>query len=218
MDDAMVTPAYTQHEAAALVGTPPETFRRWARGYTTGSGTRISPFVTAAEGRGYTVPFVGLAEAWIVRAFSTAGVPTVRIRSAVEQLRKQIGLEHALVSEQLATDGADILWDMQKTDGLDTRLIVVRNNQAVFGEVVREHLKRIDYRDGFAGTLHFPRSDGADLTVDPTVNYGQPTLTRYGVRASDIRERVAAGDTIDEVAHDFDVPRATVSNLVLAVA
>lgn len=221
MDELLLIPLYSQSEAAALIGMPQSTFNHWATGYEASSGNRKPGFITVERpGRGYTVPFVGLAEAWIVRAFTKAGVPVSRIRPALERLRTEIGLEHALASDRLKTDGAEILWDLRQHDVTfdDNRLVVVRNGQAAFGEIVREHLKHVDYRDGFVGQLRIPRADGADYTVDPEINYGQPTLTDYGIRIDDIVDRVLAGETIDEVARDFDLPTETVSNLVLTAA
>jgi len=221
VDELLLIPLYTQSEAAAMLGMPQSTFNHWASGYETVAGNRKPGFITVARpGRGYTVPFVGLAEAWIVRAFTKAGVPVSRIRPALETLRTEIGLDHALASDRLKTDGAEILWDLRQEDSAfdDNRLVVARSGQTVFGEVVREHLKHIDYRNGFAGQLRIPRADGADFTIDPEINYGQPTLTDYGIRVDDIIDRVLAGETIEEVAYDFDLPTQTVSNLVLSAA
>jgi uncharacterized protein (DUF433 family) len=221
MDELLMTPIYAQAEAADIIRMPRSTFNHWATGYTTTSGNRKPPFITVDRpGRGYTVPFIGLAEAWIVKAFAQAGVPMGRIRPALEQLRSQIGVEHALASDRLKTDGAEILWDLRQRDAAfdDNRLVVVRNGDATFGEIVREHLKRVDYRDGFVGQLRIPRVDGADITVDPQINFGQPTLTQYGIRVHDILDRIAAGETMEEVAADFDLPNATVERLALAAA
>lgn len=221
MDELLLIPLYTQSEAAGMLGMPQSTFNHWASGYTTTSGNRRPSFITVERrGRGYTVPFVGLAEAWIVRAFTKAGVPMSRIRPALEQVRTQIGIEHALASDRLKTDGLDILWDLRQKDQSfdDNRLVVARNGQTMFGEIVREHLKHVDYRDGFIGQLRIPRADGADYTVDPHINFGQPTLSEYGVRVDDILDRITAGESIDEVAFDFGLPAETVSNLALAAA
>jgi uncharacterized protein (DUF433 family) len=221
VDELLLIPLYKQGEAATMLGMPQSTFNHWASGYTTTAGNRKPSFITVDRpGRGYTVPFIGLAEAWIVRAFTKAGVPTARIRPALEQLRTQIGIEHALASDRLKTDGAEILWDLRQSDKAfdDNRLVVVRNGQATFGEIVREHLRHVDYRDGFIGQLRIPRADGADFTVDPEINFGQPTLTEYGVRVDDILARIAAGETMDDVAADYNLPSATVENLALAAA
>lgn len=221
MDELNLIPLYTQGEAARMLGLPSSTFNHWASGYATASGNRKPGFITVERpGRGYTVPFIGLAEAWIVRAFTNAGVPMSRIRPALEQLRTQIGLEYALASKRLATDGAEILWDLRQKDAAfdDNRLVVARNGKTMFGEVVREHLKQVDYRDGFIGRVRIPRAFGAEYTIDPGVNFGQPTLSKYGVRVDDVRDRIAAGEEIKRVAADYEIPIATVENLVLAVA
>jgi uncharacterized protein (DUF433 family) len=221
VDELLLTPLYTQSEAAGMVGLPQSTFNHWASGYETIAGNRKPGFITIERpGRGYTVPFIGLAEAWIVRAFTKAGVPVVRIRPALEQLRNQIGLEHALASDRLETDGAEILWDLRKSDSAfdDNRLVVVRNGQATFGEIVREHLKHVDYRAGFIGQVRVPRASGAEYTIDPDINFGQPTLSEYGVRVDDLLGRIAAGETIEDVAADYDIPASTVENLALAAA
>lgn len=221
LEGLYLIPLYTQGEAAGMLGLPRSTFNHWATGYETASGNRKPGFITIERpGRGYTVPFVGLAEAWIVRAFTKAGVPVSRIRPALEKLRTEIGIEHALASERLTTEGAEILWDLSQKDPAfdDNRLVVVRNGQATFGEIVREHLKHVEYRGGFIGQLRIPRADGAKYTVDPEINFGQPTLTDYGIRVDDILDRVLAGESIEAVAADFGVPVETVSNLALAAA
>lgn len=221
VDELNLVPLYTQGEAARMLGLPQSTLNHWASGYATASGNRKPAFITVERpGRGYTVPFVGLAEAWIVRAFTKAGVPVSRIRPALEQLRTQIGVEHALASERLGTDGAEILWDLRKKNEVfdDNRLVVVRNGQATFGEIVREHLKKVEYRDGFIGQLRIPRANGAEYTIDPEINFGQPTLSEYGVRVDDVLGRIAAGETIQDVAKDYDMPTLTVENLALAAA
>ncbi len=221
MDELNLIPLYKQSEAAGMLGLPQSTFNHWASGYATTSGNRKPAFITVERpGRGYTVPFIGLAEAWIVRAFTKAGVPVSHIRPALEQLRTQIGVEHALASDRLKTDGAEILWDLRHRDAAfdDNRLVVVRNGQATFGEIVREHLKQVSYRNGFIGQLRIPRANGAEYTIDPEINFGQPTLSEYGVRVDDLLDRIAAGETIQDVADDYDIPTSTIENLALAAA
>ena len=57
------------------------------------------------------MPFIGFAEAYVLSAFRRAGVPLQRIRPAVDVLSSEIGLEHALASKKLYTDGAEVLYD-----------------------------------------------------------------------------------------------------------
>lgn len=93
------TPLYHKAEAAHIIAVPAQTFRNWAVGYARkrlgGSHVVSAPIVTTLEParpQGVSVPFVGLAEAYIVAAFTKAGLPMQRIRPAVLWLQDHIGL------------------------------------------------------------------------------------------------------------------------------
>jgi hypothetical protein len=60
-------------------------------------------------GRSATLPFVGFAEGFVLSPLRKAGVPMPRIRPAVARLSAEIGLDHALVSKRVDTDGAELI-------------------------------------------------------------------------------------------------------------
>src|SRR6478752_3563283 len=87
-------PIYSQSDVAQIVGASKSTVQRWVTGYAQ-DGVDHPPVVDAVRrGRGFTVPFVGLAEVFVLNAFRKAGLPLQRIRPAVEVLKREIGLEH----------------------------------------------------------------------------------------------------------------------------
>jgi Putative DNA-binding HTH domain len=103
-DDRRTTvPLFTLAECATYLQTPLSTLHAWAR------PKNGAPLVTmlAAAGRQATVPFIGFAEAFVLGALRKAGVPMQRIRPAVKRLNDEIGLEHALASQRVYTDGAE---------------------------------------------------------------------------------------------------------------
>jgi uncharacterized protein (DUF433 family) len=161
-----------------------------------------------ATPRGPTVPFVGLTEAYVLAAFRSVGVPMQRIRPAIRVLEEQMGLRQALASERLKTDGAEVLWDYgQLTDDPAEKdavgdLVVVRNGQGVFKSVVTDYLRRVTYRDGWARVINVGAGK-VDVTVDPSVNGGRPTLPRRGIAADDVLSRIRAGETSKAVAADY---------------
>ena len=118
------------------------------------------------------MPFIGLAEAYALAAFRSAGVPMQRIRPAIDVLDVELGLEHALASRRLYTDGAEVLFDYATHAG-DTpegdsarELVVVRNNQRVFSEVVQAYLQRVDFAaDGYAQLIRLPQYRAAEVTT-----------------------------------------------------
>lgn len=196
---------YSQRDVAQIVRAAPSTISRWAAGE-----TNRPPLITlSSPGRGYTVPFVGLAEAFVLNAFRKAGLPMQRIRPAVEILRNGIGIEHALANNLLLTDGSEILY--RDGDDSDRRLVVLRSGQAVFNEVVTDYLKSIDFaQNGYARALHLPQYPSLNVRVDPTINGGRPTLAERGIAIDDVLGRIRAGEEPSEVAYDYDLEREDV--------
>ncbi len=223
-------PLYTQPQAATIVDVRPETLRNWARGYaykTLGGVVEAFPMITTSGvGRGPTVPFLGLAEAYVLAAFRAAGVPMQRIRPAIRWLDEHIGLPAALASERLSTDGAEILYDFSRTPGAaDDRvqhdigeLVVVRNQQRVFAPMVSRYLQTITYGHGYVELIRLPRYQQVEVTVDPRVNSGRPTVARRGIRVADVVSRLAAGEPDGQVADDYRLSVAEVRALVAEVA
>jgi uncharacterized protein (DUF433 family) len=177
------------------------------------------PLITTAEPptpRGPTVPFVGLAEAFVLASFRSAGVPVQRIRPAVRWLQDNIGVAQALASERLKTDGAEVLWDYaQNTNSTDVveDLVVVRNGQQIFRPVVAGYLRCVTYQDGWARVINVGRGK-VNVTVDPWINGGNPTLVRRGIAVSDVLSRIRAGESSKAVAADYGISAAEIMALL----
>jgi uncharacterized protein (DUF433 family) len=172
----------------------------------------VAPLVTTLAGERPSLPFIGLAEAFVVQAALNAGVPRWRIRPGVEAIRERAkNIAHALASKLVWTDGAEILWGVAGED-----LEVARTNQGQFRDAVKNQLQLITYGDdGFAQHLQLPRYTRPVVTVDPYVAGGAPLIrSGIGVRVEDVQDRVGAGDTPEEVARSFRIPIAAVREVV----
>jgi uncharacterized protein (DUF433 family) len=214
-DDPRIARAiFTLRETAAYLDVPKSTIHWWAR-----PPQRKPPLITCfpARGRQATVPFIGFAEAFVLSSFRKAGVPLQRIRPAVAVLTKEIGIEHALASKRLYTDGAEVLFDYAERHGQpEVRdLVVVRTQQRQFTSVVRDYLKRIHYAgDGWADHVQLPTYETAEVTVDPRVAFGLPLVVHGGARVEDLVDRFQAGDSVAAIAADFGVPAEQVEDVI----
>lgn len=172
--------------------------------------------------RAPNIPFVGLAEGYALNAIRKTGVPLQRIRPALELLGKEMGLGHALASRKLFTDGAEVLFDYaQKTGGDEgeavRELVVVRNRQRVFADVVEGYLQRIEFgADGFATAIPLTGFDKAELVADVRRSFGQPIFRHGGVRLQDALSLFKAERSIDDVSEEYGIPRDELED-VLAV-
>ncbi len=216
-------PLYTLAEAARALDVPPATLTSWTRGYThrwpDGREVRGEPVISdvRAPAGEPTIPFIGLAEGFVLAAIRKQGVPLQRIRPALRALQLEMGLDHALASRQLYTDGAELLFDYANATGDSTArdLVVVRHGQRVFTEVVESYLKRVTFADdGFALRLQLPQYRVARVIVDPRFGFGQPAFLRGRARVADVLSRFWAGEPLRALAEDFGVPAADLEDVV----
>lgn len=214
--DRFTTALYTVPEAAGYLGLPASTFRSWASGYRarrpTGDvvGAAVITRLDAPRGAA-TIPFVGLAEGYALAAMRRAGVPLQRVRPALETLSAELGIEHALASKRLFTDGAEVLFDyaekIDEPNGALRELVVVRNGQRVFQEVVEQYLRQITFgSDGYATVLPLLGFRTAQVVADAGRAFGQPIFQRGGARLEDALALFGAGEPLSVVAEEYGMP------------
>lgn len=224
-------PLYTMADAARALGVPPSTFATWARGYVRHrpgrkavTGAAVVTSLPEARSGTPSVPFVGLAEGVVLAAVRRAGVPLQRIRPALDVLARDIGVDHALASRKLYTDGAELLFDFASHAGRDEAsaardLVVVRSGQRVFVEVIASYLRRIEYgQDGYAELIQLPAYDIADVIADPRRAFGQPILRHGGARVDDVLDRFWAGDSIETLSLEFGAPVDEIEDVLRAAS
>ncbi len=205
---------FTLREGAAYLDVPPSTLHEWARPRDAEPLLTIFP----RAGRAATLPFVGFAEAFVLNSLRRAGVPMQRIRPAVTLLSQEIGLDHALASRRVYTDGAEVIYDYASHSEDEALLTVVRTGQEHLADVIRAYLQPITYGDdGWVERMRLPAYAAANVVVDPRRAFGQPVVIDGGARVEDLVDRFQAGDSAVEIADDFGVPLAGVGD-VLRVA
>jgi len=228
LPDRFTTPLYTVTEAARYLDVPASTLATWTHGYRRNAPGRPevvgAPILTAvprAAGRGPVIPFVGLAEGLVLTAMRGSRVPLQRIRPALTRLDRELGLAHALASHKLYTDGAEVLFDYAE-HGDDPaaakaarELVVVRNGQTVFNEIVSGYLRRLDFgQDGYARLIHLPAYESAHVIVDPARGFGQPIFARGGARLEDALSLFRAGEPLEAVAEEYGIPPVQLEDAV----
>jgi uncharacterized protein (DUF433 family) len=218
---------FTVADASGWLTVPRSTFHGWVYGYEREApdggdrhlcGRPIVLSVPARRGEP-AVPFLGLAEGLVLNAFRRAGVPLQRIRPALERLDQEMGLRHALASDRLTTDGAEVLYDYAA--GLDPegigQLVTVRSGQRVFAPVVRDQLRRIRYaEDHWADRLELPGYAVASVVVDPGLACGRPVLEPSRIPVEHVLRRWIGGDSLAELADGFGLDGAELEDLIRA--
>ncbi len=229
--DRFTVPLYTLSEAAQYVNVPASTFTTWAYGYRRRFPGRPEviqpPVVTALDHhrRRPSIPFIGLAEGLVLAAVRRRNISLQRIRPALRVLSETIGVEHALASRALYLYGAELLYDYARSEG-DTpagesarQLIVIRNGQGVFDEIVGDFLERITYGpDNYAQVIRLPQYDKAHVVADPARSFGRPIFSHGGARVDDALQLFWAGEDLRTVAEEYGMPEAELEDAVRAAS
>lgn len=223
-DKRFTIPLYSVSEAARYLRLPRQTLVNWADGYSTGGEASVTgePLVTATRSGGQRserrLPFIGIAEAYVLNAFRRAGVPLQRIRPSLDVLKYELG-PHALASNRLFTDGAEVLWNLggEAPEGTPEqisamKLLVPRLGQYVFNEVVAQYLQRIAFSDGYARLIRLDNYGDAEVVLDPDRGYGHPIFAKAGVTVDNIFGALRAGDSVKDTAQDYGLTEAELRN------
>ena len=92
-DDRRATlPLYTAADASFYLGVPESTLRRWVQ-----PSDNQLPLITALARKGHQpfIPFIGLAEAFILAAARKNRLTPRAIREGVEAIKAEYGIDHA---------------------------------------------------------------------------------------------------------------------------
>src|SRR5262245_22344116 len=196
-------PVMTMADAGRHLGIPRQTFHRWARGYERGGP--LIHVTSAASVRMASVPFIALAEAWVLEGLRQAGVRPQRIRPALARLAEEFGREYVLVSPALATDGISVLWDFSRT-AAGAGLIEGGTGQTVIREIVQDYLRYVGFgADDFPDRLELKPFEPTKVLINPYRASGQPVFAGTGTRVANVAAMLKAGEEPGIVAEEHGI-------------
>lgn len=216
-DSRFRAPLYTIPEAAYYLRRAPTTLGNWVHG-----GGETAPLVSSTPSpirRQAEIPFIGLAEALVVAFLRRKGISMGKIRRALEELAKEMTLEHALASRRLHTDGVGVFFRYAQAadDGEIGYMAEVIQQQYVLDGIIDEGLTIVSFSDdGWAGRLVLPFGDRELIEVNPKRGFGKPRFVHGGAPMMSVLDRLEAKEPIKSAARDFDVPAEDIEELLLA--
>jgi uncharacterized protein (DUF433 family)/DNA-binding transcriptional MerR regulator len=194
---------YDATEVALLCGLAPDQVVRWSTTTTHGD-----PAVSASFDRLFS--FADLIALTVARQVRENGVSDRHLRKGVSALRSTLGIDNPLASEhvieRLATSGDSFLAQIVDDDYED----IGRGGQGTFQEVIKVHLKQIQF-DGNGRPTRWTPIDG--VSIDPAVQAGAPCIEGTRIPTRVVAER-ATVEPDDDIAFDLDLELAAVEAAV----
>ncbi len=211
-------PSYRIGEVAHYLRMPKATVRAWALGQ---GGFR--PVLALEPQSGPPLlSFVNLVEVHVLDALRREhDIPLRKARSVLRILARLFpGVAHPLADKDLMTESREVF-----VEHLGNLVSASQEGQMAIREILEAHLRRVD-RDplGRASRLYpftRKRDDAGSLAhepklvmIDPEVEFGRPVLTGTGIPTLVIADRYKAGDSIAELARDYDRPEEDIEEAI----
>jgi uncharacterized protein (DUF433 family) len=194
---------------------PEATLRSWVAGRlypVAGRLKRSQPLIHLDDPKRQYLSFINLVEAHVLAAIRRRhGVKLPKVRNALDYVRHQFKVEHPLVDQTFQTDGLDLF-----VERYGELINASREGQRAMKEIIGTYLERIGRdarglpiklypftRDTQADAA--PASDPRVVVMNPKISFGRPVIDGTGVPVSSIYERYRAGDSVANLAQDFQL-------------
>lgn len=218
--DSRDAAAYTLAEAARYLRLPAATLRAWVLGrqYPTAGGSNcFSPLMWPASRRPPLLSFSNLIEAHVLRALRTDhGVSVKALRDAIAYAEKKLGIDRLLLRKELCTEAGRVF--LERYGAL---IELSASGQLAMRRLLAEHLKRVEWDSSQFPVRLYPfllagaAGDERLIAIDPRIAFGRPVVLRNGVSTSAIVERIDAGETVDDLAADYELGLSEIEHAVL---
>jgi uncharacterized protein (DUF433 family) len=214
MTTILERPLYDEPLAASILGISPSTLHWWLEGRK--QGTKVYAPVLRPEPTGSReVTWGEFVEARFLREYRrTLEVPLPSIRAFIADLRSTLDIPYPLATARpWVGPGRRLLLDAQNSAGLPSDLWVAfepHTGQMLLTHPAESFLERVEFDDDETGVVVRVHPDGprSPVVIDPEIRFGSPTV--QGIPTEALAELVDAGDSIESVAVDFNLPLVSV--------
>lgn len=202
-------PRYTIPEAARYLRMAPTTLTSWVAGrtYPVAGGEKLwAGLIRKPDEKDPRLSFSNLIEAHVLLALRKQyRIKIKEVRTALDYAQAKYKIPRVLLSPQLrAIKGNVFLEQMNELTNLG------KGGQAAMPEILEAYLERIEWQPtGPVRIFPITRPQAIDspkiLAIDPKVAFGRPVIERNAIKTSSIAERFLAGESISDLADDYDL-------------
>ena len=210
---------YAISEAARYLRIPAGTVRSWVAGrrYETTQGDQyFQPLILTNDRTPRLLSFTNLIEIHVLRAIrKDHKIQLDKVRAALDYLESELQVTHPLARSEFRTDGIDLF-----TEHYGTLINASKSGQTNLKDALNAHLERIEPDDnGLAIKLYpFTRSQEENnpriVVIDPRIAFGRLIIVGTGIPTHIVAERYQAGDSIDDLADDYNCRHDTIEEAI----
>ncbi len=205
---------YDETLAAKVLGVPRPTLHYWLEGGVR-RGRTYAPILRPVATGLNVVTWGELVEARYLREYRRSfGASMQRLRGFIEYLRGELGVPYPLAhARPWVGPGRHLFISAQEQSGLPPEMwacVEPQSGVMLLLPPAESFLQRVEFDAQDNGVVVRLRPNGPDsqVVIDPEIRFGSPAVR--GIPTETIAEQVAAGDSIESVARDFDLDLSAV--------
>ena len=218
--DPREIPIYSIPQAAQYLRLPKDRLRDWVGGWfskTKADKRFFEPLIKLPHPNNFELlpqskttllSFTNLVEAHVLIAiFKATGFSRKQLSTALDYIKRRLSTPQLYAGKEFERKGIDLLFERfgQKLAASD------REQEA--RQILKTYFDRIVRAEAGLPIKLFPftKLSGSDepktVMIDPRISFGRPVLAGTGIPTAILAERYKAGDSIDELAEDYNCDR-----------
>jgi uncharacterized protein (DUF433 family) len=161
--------------------------------------------------------FSNLIEAHVLRSLRTEhGVSVKALRTALTYAQQTLKIDRLLLRQELRTDAGKVFLDRY-----GELIDLSASGQLAMRKLLEEHLKRVDWDETRFPIRLYPFVSGSapnedrPIAIDPRIAFGRPVVLRKSISTATIAERIDAGESVEDVAADYDLVQTEIEQAAL---
>ena len=216
--DLREQPAYALAEASRYLKLPAATLRSWVIGRPYPKADSVGhsrPLIHPPKKQPLHLTFWNLIEVHVLRSLRTEhGVSIKDVRKALTYAEQSEKITRLLLHKDLRTNAGTLF--LEKYGEL---IDLSASGQLAMRRVFEEHLKRVEWDEWQFPVRLYPfvsgEADRRPIAIDPQIAFGRPVVLRAGVSTGSIAERIDAGETVADLADDYDLSVSEIEEAIL---
>lgn len=142
-------------------------------------------------------------------------MPLDAVRHALRFAERELGIDQLLLREELRTAGGELFLDRY-----GELVNLSASGQLAMRRIFEAHLERVEWGELRSAIRLYPfvlaeSADEKPIVIDPEISFGRPVVGRAFVSTRSILERIDAGETVAELARDYELTAEAIEEAVV---
>lgn len=197
-------------EAALFLGLPNHKVRRWLNEiWNERINDSPSGIYSWGNGRDRSLNFLTLIEFFTFYQLRNQNISVKKIIMAHKIMQDRLITPYPFASSTILTDGCKVLFK-EKDIIIDAEPGLQTNIKGI----ILPFCKKIEFGDDFLAQRFWPKGKGINIVIDPSHQFGQPTIPGTNILARQIFNLYKGGESVNFISQLYQLPRKSITDAI----